>query len=760
MRQMLQTPDLVLSKASGFSNSGSITLEHIFPTEQNFSGGLNYSQPVDRSRGKAKSEDSTTFSKIHVWSSDFPHNEQTIELDERYFCAPSPGLDRRQASCHFLEPECHYFLSSNEELESNKNFKFNVSTCTSNPTPEFIVHGQMSHARGNSEDIKSHAYRDHGLTICQSATYICNHFGESTSHRTHLVPDSTPNVIRSPPCECCSTQCGPPDQLCTQPVLLKSSHHNLWDPFQLKIVNADEGISSSVEGTQHRNTVRIHLPLDTVSVPQKPPYHLRYSSFVSCTPIKDTAQFISRQNQNEVQSTGKVQDTFNTLGPEECQRKPNTSYYSEQHRNMLHSMSFTSTSANNYFWQYNSQCKGPKAVRLIDLDNPVSSIKQGPDEPDSTADCPNGTDFNDLRGPCAVDLRTLYLPCCDRVCYTSHPTRYSHMAYPEYPFVTFEDPVQRRYDLVHCSKLRRGDGNDVTPNLSRLRAMGEELDYLNQKLAEHGELIMAGSSGTSLLSSFYSNKTDKLDMMHITSSPECQQIEKAKREKNKLASKICRLKKKAFHEANKIKYTALGMEYDELIIVITQLKRLIREHLRQKASDNPSTPSCSGYPVSKGILVNGYQPRVSEVYPKETMNDYQCQFTAPMSVAAGPTECARSSLLNTAIQIWEKTNVTRAAGRTDALVEEVLRLSRLGMTHHPLVRGMTVDLFNRFEMTSEAASSTQPMEADLKMKTEGRCSTFVAQSPNYQKQYEFLQPPKFIIPYQHNYHEEQVKHMF
>ncbi|CAH8623187.1 unnamed protein product [Dicrocoelium dendriticum] len=481
MRQMLQTPDLVLSKASGFSNSGSITLEHIFPTEQNFSGGLNYSQPVDRSRGKAKSEDSTTFSKIHVWSSDFPHNEQTIELDERYFCAPSPGLDRRQASCHFLEPECHYFLSSNEELESNKNFKFNVSTCTSNPTPEFIVHGQMSHARGNSEDIK-------------------------------------------------------------------------------------------------------------------------------------------------------------------------------QHRNMLHSMSFTSTSANNYFWQYNSQCKGPKAVRLIDLDNPVSSIKQGPDEPDSTADCPNGTDFNDLRGPCAVDLRTLYLPCCDRVCYTSHPTRYSHMAYPEYPFVTFEDPVQRRYDLVHCSKLRRGDGNDVTPNLSRLRAMGEELDYLNQKLAEHGELIMAGSSGTSLLSSFYSNKTDKLDMMHITSSPECQQIEKAKREKNKLASKICRLKKKAFHEANKIKYTALGMEYDELIIVITQLKRLIREHLRQKASDNPSTPSCSGYPVSKGILVNGYQPRVSEVYPKETMNDYQCQFTAPMSVAAGPTECARSSLLNTAIQIWEKTN--------------------------------------------------------------------------------------------------------
>lgn len=36
--------------------------------------------------------------------------------------------------------------------------------------------------------------------------------------------------------------------------------------------------------------------------------------------------------------------------------------------------------------------------------------------------------------------------------------------------------------------------------------------------------------------------------------------------------RICRLKKKAFHEANKIKYTGLGMEYREFLSVSTSVE--------------------------------------------------------------------------------------------------------------------------------------------------------------------------------------------
>lgn len=52
---------------------------------------------------------------------------------------------------------------------------------------------------------------------------------------------------------------------------------------------------------------------------------------------------------------------------------------------------------------------------------------------------------------------------------------------------------------------------------------------------------------------------------------------KTRKEKNKLASRACRLKKKAQHEANKIKLYGLEVEHKRLISGIEELKGLITQ---------------------------------------------------------------------------------------------------------------------------------------------------------------------------------------
>ncbi|TPP66031.1 hypothetical protein FGIG_09929 [Fasciola gigantica] len=256
-------------------------------------------------------------------------------------------------------------------------------------------------------------------------------------------------------------------------------------------------------------------------------------------------------------------------------------------------------SANTYFWQYNAQCKGPKALRLIELDGqsslsrsllcgkmdelacslestyfgPMDSLFSQQQQPMTSS-----SSYGDMFG--LLDDKEVKFP---RLLANSTVLPYS---LPDYPLVMFEDPVQRRYDLVHCSKLRRGDGNDVTPNLTRLRSMGEELECLNEQLLEHGEIIVAGTTGVSSpanpaslttmvmlpntagVGKHMGNSVSPVDPNAISVNSAamlsgCKLVEQAKREKNKLASKICRLKKKAFHEANKIKYTGLELEYSE-----------------------------------------------------------------------------------------------------------------------------------------------------------------------------------------------------
>ncbi len=87
----------------------------------------------------------------------------------------------------------------------------------------------------------------------------------------------------------------------------------------------------------------------------------------------------------------------------------------------------------SHFWKYNAQSKGPKARRM-DLRDPGHS-KEG-----------NGSKISPYR------------------------------------LVEFRDPVQDRNDLIHCTKIRKGDGNDITPNPLKLHKMGIELNRLNGQI--------------------------------------------------------------------------------------------------------------------------------------------------------------------------------------------------------------------------------------------------------------------------------------
>jgi hypothetical protein len=133
-----------------------------------------------------------------------------------------------------------------------------------------------------------------------------------------------------------------------------------------------------------------------------------------------------------------------------------------------------------YFWQYNTQAKGPKGQRLC------RSLT--PDDP--------------------------------------------------HKLMSFEDPVfdpdLSRWNLRHTGKARRGDGNDISPNPYRLHQIGKELNKLNNLLDGIAPEDARGG-----------------------------ELRRAKRAKNKFASRACRLKRKAQHEANKLKLFGLQREHGE-----------------------------------------------------------------------------------------------------------------------------------------------------------------------------------------------------
>lgn len=99
----------------------------------------------------------------------------------------------------------------------------------------------------------------------------------------------------------------------------------------------------------------------------------------------------------------------------------------------------------------------------------------------------------------------------------------------------------------HSGKARKGDGNDLTPNPRKLNAIGRELDKLFRIIN---------------------------DITPVAELPFNART-KTRKEKNKLASRACRLKKKAQHEANKIKLYGLEVEHKRLISGIEEMKTII-----------------------------------------------------------------------------------------------------------------------------------------------------------------------------------------
>ncbi|XP_020286952.1 protein CREBRF homolog isoform X2 [Pseudomyrmex gracilis] len=112
--------------------------------------------------------------------------------------------------------------------------------------------------------------------------------------------------------------------------------------------------------------------------------------------------------------------------------------------------------------------------------------------------------------------------------------------------------------IKHSGKARKGDGNDLTPNPRKLHNIGRELDKLNRII----------------------NDMTPVSELPFTARP------KTRKEKNKLASRACRLKKKAQHEANKIKLHGLEAEHRRLIQGISQAKHTLAAKLAEPNPEN------------------------------------------------------------------------------------------------------------------------------------------------------------------------------
>ncbi|XP_017276758.1 CREB3 regulatory factor [Kryptolebias marmoratus] len=112
-------------------------------------------------------------------------------------------------------------------------------------------------------------------------------------------------------------------------------------------------------------------------------------------------------------------------------------------------------------------------------------------------------------------------------------------------------PLHGKYML---KKSRRTDVEDLTPNPRKLLQIGTELRKLNKVISD----------------------LTPVSELPLTARP------RSRKEKNKLASRACRLKKKAQYEANKVKLWGLSTEYDRLLFVINAIK----EEIMQRVEDS------------------------------------------------------------------------------------------------------------------------------------------------------------------------------
>lgn len=130
--------------------------------------------------------------------------------------------------------------------------------------------------------------------------------------------------------------------------------------------------------------------------------------------------------------------------------------------------------------------------------------------------------------------------------------------------------------VKHAGKARRGDGNDLTPNPKKLLMIGLELKKLSKII---NELTPVAQVPVNVRN-------------------------KSRKEKNKLASRACRLKKKAQHEANKIKLYGLQQEHKRMMNALNDIQHLANVVLEK------------GRSVHDGRLTDIFEDIVSAKGPK------------------------------------------------------------------------------------------------------------------------------------------------
>lgn len=108
--------------------------------------------------------------------------------------------------------------------------------------------------------------------------------------------------------------------------------------------------------------------------------------------------------------------------------------------------------------------------------------------------------------------------------------------------------------IAHAGKARVGDGNDLTARPDRLRDLKCRLDRLNAEMSKINSLLVSLAVG-------------------------CDARVRVQREKNRLASRICRLKRLAQHEANKILLGGLDKEHDELEALVALAAQMAMQRI-------------------------------------------------------------------------------------------------------------------------------------------------------------------------------------
>jgi len=134
----------------------------------------------------------------------------------------------------------------------------------------------------------------------------------------------------------------------------------------------------------------------------------------------------------------------------------------------------------------------------------------------------------------------------------------------------FEDPVFDEGNTAvagirHGGKARKGDGNEITPSPKKLFMIGHQLLRLNHQI----------------------------NACQLGPDVPAPRRNEARKEKNKLASRACRLKKKAQHEANKIKLHGLEEEHSQLNDVIKYIWPILREKAKAQLSGHQGTSPLS-----------------------------------------------------------------------------------------------------------------------------------------------------------------------